>query len=395
MFIPAIIGTCSVLLTYISKTRQNGWGLKAAFLVIFIFLALRYDYGNDYMAYLDGYNEITSNIQIFLTGMRWEPGWNLLHIIFKPFGFFAMVAFMSLATCVVFYRFIRNFVPVQYQWLAVFLYVFDPYQILVPASAMRQNLGIIVFLVALEYLYKKRIIIYLLLGLLAFSFHKSGIILLPLAVLPFVNIKINKFVASLLFMLFVFFFLFGSHIYSFITQITGGYFAQYAQSYVEATAARRAQLTTGFGFVYSLFLLASVLYYAGIEYVRSDESPEEGSMLFSEPQDAGWVPAEQSGIFPSVPARRLLFMLAFISFLFTPLAFQLAIIGRLNMYFTPILIAVYPIIAYTTRDKFFKLVFLSSLIAFTLFRFWAFFLSPVWQAKFGTYQTIFSAPQWY
>jgi transmembrane protein EpsG len=394
MLIPFVVGLLAVFLTYLTRNRQNGAGLKMAFMVIFVYLALRYDYGNDYMAYLDGFNEITSNVQIFLTGMRFEPGWNLLHLLFKPFGFFAMVAFTSLLTCVVFYRFIRDYVPAQYQWLAVLLYTFDPYLLLVPASAMRQNMGIILFLVAIEFLYKKRIFIYLLFAVAAATFHKSGVVLLPLIVLPFISIKINKLVAAVVALGYAVFFWLGGTIFNYISGFIYARLEKYAETYTEG-----ASFYSGIGFIYSLFQLGAILYFAGIELNRDTESDplqemEEEMEIATEQSSQTPVPDKYTK-FLDVRARRLLFILAIITFLFVPLGLQLAMIGRINMYFTPVLIVVYPIILFTSRDKFFRVIFLGSLIPFTLFKFWAFFLSPVWQVKFGTYQTIFSAPQWY
>ena len=74
---------------------------------------------------------------------------------------------------------------------------------------------------------------------------------------------------------------------------------------------------------------------------------------------------------------------------------QLAMLGRVGMYFSPIMIAVYPIILFTTKNRFFYVTFLCSLMFMILFKFLVFFQSPVWRDYFDTYQTIFSAPQFY
>ncbi|MGA2915474.1 MAG: EpsG family protein [Sedimentisphaerales bacterium] len=393
MFIPFIVGLSAVFLTFLTRRKQNGIGLKLAFFVIFVFLALRYDYGNDYMAYLDGYNEIASYSHIFLTGERFEPGWRFLHVLFKPFGFFAMVAFTSLTTCVVFYWFIRSYVPAKYQWLAVFLYVFDPYQILVPASAMRQNVAILLFLIAIKFLHERRIIIYLLLTIAGTTFHKSAMILPPLVLLAFINIKINKFVAVVIGLIFASLFWFGPMLFSYISPFIGNLTPQYAESYLYYGGTK---LNTGLGFIYSLFQLIAVLYFAGIEFAPHTESPEQEDIeLLPVEQEFDLLPVDSHAAFLNIPARRLLFKVAIITFMITPVALQAMMFSRMNLYFAPVLIVVFPIILFTTKDKFFYIVFLSSLMAFTLFRFWAFFLSPVWRDRFGTYQTIFSAPQWF
>jgi hypothetical protein len=390
-----MVGVSAVFLTYLTRRKQNGVGLKMAFFVIFVFLAIRYDYGNDYMAYLDGFNEITTHFKIFLTGEMWEPGWRFLHILFKPFGFFAMIGFTSLATCVVFYWFVRSYVPAKYQWLAIFLYIFDPYLILVPASGMRQNVAILLFLVATRFLYKKKVIIYLLLTCVGATFHISAIVLPPFVLLAYVNFKINKFIASIISLMFASMFLVGPKLFFYASQFVHRFVPTYARYYLYYGGSK---FGTGLGFIYALFQLIAVLYFAGIEFAphtETSEDDEQDMEFVPSLEDTEQMPRDPKAAFLNLAARRLLFKLAIISFLFTPLALQAMMFIRLNMYFTPVLIAVFPIILFTTKDRFFHLVFLSSLMAFTLFKFWAFFQSPVWRDKFGTYQTIFSAPQWY
>lgn len=395
MLIPFVVGLIAVILTYLSQNRQNGLGLKLSFVLLFVFLALRYDYGNDYMHYLTAFKFVTSYEQISLTAWKWEPGWVLLQSIFKPFGFFVMVWFTSLATCVLFYRFIRNYVPAQYQWLAVFLYVFDPYLILVPGSAMRQNLTIILFLLAIDFLYRRKIIIYLLVVGIGITFHKSGFVLLPLVVLPFINIKINKMIASGFFLFFISMYAFGHHILPYLSRFIGAHFEKYAEYYYTGGGT----ITTGLGSAYMIFQLIVILYYSGIELdphsaSLEEELPDSMDNWMPEPEFVG-LPADHGAVFPALAARRLLFKLALIMFIVLPLSRQINMFTRIMMYFSPVMIVVFPIIAFTARDRFFKLIFMSSLMAFTLLKFWLFFLAPVWRYKFGTYQTIFSAPHWY
>ena len=95
MLIPFIVGFIAVLLTCLTQQRQNGLGLKAAFVIIFIFLALRYDYGNDYIGYMNAFNALGSNFAHRSTYMLWEPGWLLLNAFFQPFGFFKVAAFIT------------------------------------------------------------------------------------------------------------------------------------------------------------------------------------------------------------------------------------------------------------------------------------------------------------
>ena len=91
MLVVGILGLIAVVLVRLTQSRQNGWGLKAAFSIIFVFMALRYDYGNDYMAYLRKFNcfaSYYSSRAVDVTDMWWEPGWVLLNFFFAPFGFY-------------------------------------------------------------------------------------------------------------------------------------------------------------------------------------------------------------------------------------------------------------------------------------------------------------------
>ncbi len=382
MRIPLIVGIIAVMLTCLSQSRQNGWGLKAAFGVIFVFLALRYDYGNDYMAYLNRFEEFGfyySRRAVDVAEMWWEPGWVLLNILFQPVGFFALVMFTSLLNCVVIYRFIRNFVPAQYQWLSVFLYVFTPSLLLIPASAMRQNMAILLFLVAIEFLYKKRLVEFYLLVAAGWTFHESALLMVPIAALAFFNFRINKFFAVLCICIYASLYVYGDQVFSFITSVTGAWLEKY--EYYEG--GKTSYINLGLGLSYSIVLFVSVLYFAGVELKKPEEAEDEEVL------------PRQFGLCADQAARQLLFKLAIVSFMFTPMGFTLAIVSRINLYFLPVMIVVYPLVALTTRNALYRLMFLGSLIPFTLYKFVTFFSLPTWFRKFGTYQTIFSASNWY
>ena len=389
-----ILGVLAVFFAYLARWQARATGLKISFLLIFLFLALRYEYGNDYGGYLDRFIEITGYSKIFLTGERWEPGWRFLILIFKPFGFFAMTAVLALFNCVVYYRFIKKYVPPYYYWLAVFLYVFNPYLMLVHSSAMRQSVAISLFLVSIDFLVRKRPIGYFICIALALSVHKSGLVLFPVFLLAFVNWRLNKVTAVGIILFFVSLFVFAEKLYPFFNQFAAAYFPRYAEEY---QSLEGTQLNTGLGLIFMVFQLIAILYYAGHEF-----SPNIGpwetdqDMDYSQPQEQlDVLPIDESAALFQVRARRMLYLLAIMTFMFIPLGFLVSMVSRINMYFLPIMIAVFPIILFTAKDKFFKIAFISSLIAFTLFRFVLFFLNPIWRDAFSTYQTIFSAPQIY
>lgn len=382
------LGVISVFFAYLSKYHSRGLGLKLSFLCIFLFLALRYNYGNDYHSYLDGYFEITSG-KIFLTGERWEPGWRFLHIIFLPFGFFVMIAVLALFNSFVLYKTIKKYVPSNYHWLAVFLYVFNPYMMLVHSSAMRQGLAISIFLIAIRFLARRRAIGYFVCILIAASFHKSALVLLPIFALSFVNIRINKALAIAILTSFISLFALLSVLGPYINQLINAIFPKYASAYYGGTS-----FSSGLGLIFMIGELIVVLYYAGLEF-------EPRLLLESSDEDECYdlesceILRDQSVNVGEVKSRRILYLLAIISFMFVPLGLSLAMFSRINMYFTVMLIFVFPIIMSKSRNEAFKILFLLLIVLFTLFQFLTFFMSPLWREGFGTYQTIFSAPQFY
>ena len=145
MIVTIILGFFSVLFAFLAKYKNVMWGLKASFTLIFLFLSLRYNFGNDYKAYLEAFynNYGYSSIDFFDKSNQFESGWMFLNYLFQPFGFFAMTAVLAFFHCMVLYNIVNKFVPKKQQWFAVFIYVFNPYFMLVYSSAMRDRKSVV------------------------------------------------------------------------------------------------------------------------------------------------------------------------------------------------------------------------------------------------------------
>jgi len=342
---------------YISKFNHFRWGLKFSFFLIFLFLALRYNYGNDYTSYLSGFIKINSynKVDYFDKYYVVEPGWILLNRIFRPFGFFAMIAVLALFNCVIYYLLIKKYVPVKYYWIAIFLYVFTPGFMLTHISAMRQSVSIALFLFSLDFLYRRAPIRYFAIIIVASFIHTSAMILLPVYLLTYAKWRINKVTIAVIVALFLLIFIFGKVISPVLYQFVRDFFERY-EPYLEVGA-----LNTGFGAVYFSSLLLLTLYY---EQFQDKETA-------------------------------LIFKVAIIGFLFIPLSLLIELIGRVGMYFTPATIIVYPIIFMKMKSKITKTFFLSFLFTMVLILFFAFFESEVWREGYASYQTVFSSPRYY
>ena len=117
MYTVLIMNILVVLTAYLAKYRQFKFGLKISFLIIFFFLALRYNFGNDYKGYLTDFLEFNNydKVSYFnIADFHYEPGWLILCRIFKGPGFFAMVAFLAAFNCMAYYFLIHRYVPRRY-----------------------------------------------------------------------------------------------------------------------------------------------------------------------------------------------------------------------------------------------------------------------------------------
>lgn len=346
-----------ILFAYISRYTYLKNGLKISFVLIFLFLALRYNYGNDYKSYFEGFITINQfkEIDFFDKSLHFEPGWIILCRLFKSIGFFAMVASLALFTCIVYYNFIKKYVPVKYYWFATFIYVFNPLFMLTQISAMRQSLAITLFIISIDYIYKKKIILYILCIGIASLIHTSALLLLPAYLLAYYNGKINKLSIIIYFSIFIMLFVFIESLAPFINRFIGNYFSQY-EVYTDPGV-----VGSGLGIIYSALLLILLLSYDRFQNKKTS----------------------------------IIFKIAIISFMFIPLSINIQLIGRIVMYFGTATIIAYPIILMNLKKTVYKIIFVTTLMFITTFQFFQFFYSDVWKDAFGTYQTILTASKIY
>ena len=366
----------AIFFAYIAQVKRLRFCLKISFLIIFLFLALRYNYGNDYMSYLNMFFDINQrgfesfrdlwmntflfNIIspdneelkfVFANSSNVELGWQALCLMFKPFGFFAMIAFLALFNCVVYYFFIKKYVPPAYYWLAVFLYVFSPSLMLTHSSAMRQSVAIALFLIAINYIYEKKFLRYTLLISLATLFHASAIILLPIYLLGVLRFKTSTPIAIGAFLLFLVLFLLKDPLLQAMGVFVSTYASKY-EVYQEASA-----IGSGLGVILSSTFLILILLYD--KYQNKEIS--------------------------------LQFKIAILSFFLIPLSLVVMMIGRLSLYFLPPLITVYPMVLLKMDNYLFKYSFMVIIVLWTLYGLLVFFQSDIYRIPFGTYDTIFSS----
>lgn len=361
MIATLIFNLIAVFLAWLESNKSFKHGLVFSIITVFIFLALRFDFGNDYMAYLDIYNEI-NEVKIFdpdtFSFKGNEIGWLYLNRFFGSLGFFIMIAFLAAFTCFVVYRFIKKYVPPKYYWFAVFIFIFEPYSMLVLSSAMRQLVAVSIFLLAIDFIIQKKIIMYLLLILVASLFHTSALFLSPFILLAFINWRIRIIHIVVVIIIFLIPVIYVSEIVNYIDIITSLYFDIYSGHMQKSEIA----MTLGIGFAINMFVYLIVVLIAQKETDYSNN---------------------------------IFIKITIISILMIPLSLGVQLISRINYYLLPVMMVVFPIVFIKIRQSLIRLTFTSIIILFTLYKFYIFFGSEVWKDDFGIYKTIFTAPKLY
>ncbi len=363
-----IIAFCIVvvLLGVLASTGKMKKGLEFAFFLIILFSAFRFDYGNDYSEYYKRFYNIAiiPNLHSLFSLFDGpfdkyegaELGWTLLNWIFRPLEFEVLVICMSIFINVVYYKFIKDFVPRQWYWLALFTYMFNTSLFFVPLSMMRQSLGMAIFVLSFKFIYEKKLIPAALLITLAAFFHKSAFLLYP----------------------FIFF------------------------GYLERLSGKLLSLF--FGGVFVVLLTTEDLTATLVETALSFESIEDYGEYFDNPEfeAAGsfglgfavsmltfFIPfiflySDKRQAFPS----RLAVLIASFWFLVAPFTQVLGFIGRISYYFSIYNIVAYPIIYKWIYNKPIKYGLLALYMAYVLYAYFLFFKDPNW-VYFTHYQTIF------
>ncbi len=357
MITAILVGCFAIFFATLSRFDNTRWGLNISFIIIFIYLAIRYNFGNDYAEYFARFYKMGNLNQIKITDVinEFEPGWYFINWIFQDAGFFTMVAVLAVLNCIIYYNFIKTYVPRNYYWFAVFIYIFYPDFMLVHASTMRQSIAIMLFVYSFQYLKKKNCIKYFIIVSIASSFHFTALILLPTYLLVhYTSVITPKHSVIMIFTFLIL--LFTVNYLSPIIKPFIGLFSEKYEFYQEAGA-----LNTGMGFIYYFLLFVIIVVYEKF-------------------QDRNF---------------SILFKISIIGFMFMPLTLVVEMISRLGMYFTPATIVVYPILVSTFKNKITRLSFIIIFISITLYQFIQFFNSETYKTYYDTYQTIFSAPRMY
>lgn len=352
MAIALCVFSFAVILPLVAKEHKK-LAIGVSFVALFIFLAIRYDFGNDY----SGYERVHWIVQNKGMMSRWLTyrgceAYSFLNFLFDDF--YVMIAFISFLYCYIVYRLITNNCEKKYWALSVFVLTFNPYILLMHASALRQTMAILVFIVAVDFAYRKKMIAYFCLIYVATLFHSSAVILYPVYFLLCFDWKESFMLAVLTCALMVIFS--GGAVVNFISEISGDVIGEgMTEHYIDASNTVRATVLS------SLYLIF---------------------MLFAYPEAEG--------------KDAIYLRLGIVSALCAVVALRVSMFTRIQMYFEIFTIVAIPVAFKSIKaPKFFlisnelyRFSWIALLIIIYFLRVYSFFTNPLWES-FVEYQTIF------
>ncbi len=351
MLLYLFLGIVVCLFAYLNKYKGAESGLLISFFTIFIFSAIRYDFGNDYQSYLEIYRDITSNLKSSLSGYsRYEFGWVLLNIIFCKTSFESIIFFTSLVNSIFFYNYIKKYVSPNYYLLAIIIYYFDANIFLISLSAIRQSISILLILISIDYLNSKKIVLFIIAFIAAINFHFSSLILLPILVFfNWSNNRINlKYIVFFL-VIFFSFFLLKDILKEYLIVVTVLFFEN-RYGTLESDASMN---------ILNFIAYLTILIFMFISHNKLDKRFQYFSKL-------------------------LMFGIVII-----PIDFILPLAGRLSYYFLTLSVIVFPKIFAVLNNLFLKYLFLLIIVLILIIRLFNFFTSDTYSIGYGTYKTIF------
>lgn len=176
----------------VKNDKQWKWKLFLTFVPLFVYGAIRVDFGNDYATYEDIFEQIKMSESFVLDfNAHEEVGFQLLNRILPSYrSLLVLNAFLlSLALAV----FCYHNVPQNYLWLAIILIFLNPEKnIFGSLVGIRNGLVVSLFLLSFSLIQKRKWIPFFFITAVLSTIHTSVLFFLPIAYLVGRNAQFNK-----------------------------------------------------------------------------------------------------------------------------------------------------------------------------------------------------------
>lgn len=178
MIVYLIVAIIALLVQFypVKTDKEYWWRTVVSFIPLFLFLALRKDYGMDESGYHSFFDEIHQAQNLFNVNGHMEKGYAILNKIMPTYQ--ALIAFISFINCWALSYLVYRYVPQKYSWLAVFLIFFTPgATIFFMISGIRNGLSASLLILSTYFLVgdKRRLIPFTIMGVIAASIHTSAL----------------------------------------------------------------------------------------------------------------------------------------------------------------------------------------------------------------------------
>lgn len=310
---------------------------------LFLFLALRYDYGNDYMLYFNIHSAINRGL----------PAWGENDILFKHLNllipnFYCFIVIISFFYILTIYYLIRRNFNVQEYWFPIMLLLINPYLFLVHLSSLRQTIAICFVIFAINFATRRKLLMYILFIMVATGFHASAVILLPAYFMLNDSTIKRKWIILICVFLVA---LIGTPLFEIILNNILKYFPVHYTYYFQQGIQNSIRAT----------LISSFFFFVVIININKLKGKE---IIYGK--------------------------LSLIATIISLLAIKTSMITRVGMYFDIFLIITIPQILSKIEVKVYRQLLFVVIIAIYLLRYFSFFNNHIWKESYGIYRTILS-----
>ena len=172
-----------------AKTQKHySVRLFVSLIPLFLFGALRVDFGLDYESYEDFFYSV--KFYGFSVIDRMEIGYYYLNRLLPSFR--SLLVIQTLLVCTAYYYLFKWYVPAKYAWLGfILLFLSGPFTIFFMLSGIRNAISISILILSSHFLHNRKIIPFAVLIFIAYFFHNSIIFMAPIAYLVANNKQIT------------------------------------------------------------------------------------------------------------------------------------------------------------------------------------------------------------
>ncbi len=355
----------AILLTFLESIGKLKKGMFLGFVIMTIVAALRYNYGNDYLAYYYHFQQIARYSSTlfdyldFSDGLH-EQGWKALMFMFKPFGFLVFVALLAIINSVTYYKLIAKYVDSHWYPFAVFIYLFTSTFYPMSLSMLRQGLAMALIVLAIPYINQGKKWLPILFLIFAMTIHTSAIICVPFVLLLYIPFTSRKLMTTGIIVAFAFFIFAQNFVYNIMSDI----------------------VTSS-----DTFQKYDNMYFNG-EYKTSGSMTLIGTIFFFIPIVMSLYAIIKNKSLSEIDIKLIVFTM--IGPIFILAGHVVPMAGRVGLYFSIISIATYPIVFKSISNNSIRIALLSLFIFNNIKSFFEFMTSNTWSKYFGDYHTIFS-----